>query len=297
MQKNILVIAPTRIGDAILAASLLAHLQQQPESKVTIATSRLSAPLYESYPMLREIIRIEKQSFSRHWLNIWQRTCATRWQAVYDFRGSALAYMLRADRRFVFKAPAQPMPKVEQFAHAFGIKQLPYPTLWTSPKHDAEAETLIPPHENILAIAPIANWAPKEWPLAHFETVAKQLLSGDLKGYRPMVICAAHEREKALPLLNALTSFSPIDVTRGETSLLGIYAGLKRCKLFVGNDSGLMHMAAAAAIPTLGLFGPTDAIAYQPWGAKARALIAPEGNLQALSPDTVVQALSALIIP
>ncbi|MCW9002114.1 MAG: glycosyltransferase family 9 protein, partial [Rhodospirillales bacterium] len=41
---------------------------------------------------------------------------------------------------------------------------------------------------------------------------------------------------------------------------------LRRCALYVGNDSGLMHMAAASGIPTLGLFGPSRVDHYAPWG-------------------------------
>jgi lipopolysaccharide export system permease protein len=56
-----------------------------------------------------------------------------------------------------------------------------------------------------------------------------------------------------------------------------------------------MHMAAAAGIPTLGLFGPTPHEVYQPWGAKAAYMVAPEGDLAKLSPADVAQKLSTLI--
>src|SRR3546814_14314158 len=44
---------------------------------------------------------------------------------------------------------------------------------------------------------------------------------------------------------------------------------LKRCALYVGNDSGLMHIAAASGIPTLGLFGPSRPENYAPWGERS----------------------------
>ena len=50
----------------------------------------------------------------------------------------------------------------------------------------------------------------------------------------------------------------------GRLSLPEIAAFLSRATLFVGNDSGLMHLAAAAGAPTLGLFGPTNAAEYAP---------------------------------
>jgi len=50
------------------------------------------------------------------------------------------------------------------------------------------------------------------------------------------------------------------------------YAALKRARLFIGADSGLMHMAAAAGAPTLGLFGPSDERLYAPWGVNGRTV-------------------------
>ena len=52
----------------------------------------------------------------------------------------------------------------------------------------------------------------------------------------------------------------------GGVDLLTAAAVLRRCALFVGNDTGLMHIAAAAGAPTLGLFGPSHASHYGPWG-------------------------------
>jgi ADP-heptose:LPS heptosyltransferase len=61
----------------------------------------------------------------------------------------------------------------------------------------------------------------------------------------------------------------------GRIDLLTAYACLKRARLFIGNDSGLMHLSAAAGAPTLGLFGPSDDRLYGPWGPDARALRGP----------------------
>jgi ADP-heptose:LPS heptosyltransferase len=52
----------------------------------------------------------------------------------------------------------------------------------------------------------------------------------------------------------------------GEPDLLTVAAALQRTALFIGNDSGLMHMAAAVGVPTLGLFGPSPVARYAPAG-------------------------------
>jgi ADP-heptose:LPS heptosyltransferase len=55
----------------------------------------------------------------------------------------------------------------------------------------------------------------------------------------------------------------------GRVDLLTAAAVLRRCALFIGNDTGLMHIAAACGMPTLGLFGPSPSRQYAPWGSRA----------------------------
>src|SRR5436309_616123 len=80
------------------------------------------------------------------------------------------------------------------------------------------------------------------------------------------VLAAAHERAQAAPLLAAPAPGGVIDLV-GRTDLLTAAAVLRRCSLFIGNDTGLTHIAAAAGIPTLALFGPSPVEQYAPWGA------------------------------
>jgi len=56
-----------------------------------------------------------------------------------------------------------------------------------------------------------------------------------------------------------------------------VAAALARCNLYIGNDSGLMHAAAAANIPTVGLFGPSYPHLYAPWGKHTTYARTPEG--------------------
>ena len=55
----------------------------------------------------------------------------------------------------------------------------------------------------------------------------------------------------------------------GKLNLIEVIAHLKKCKIFIGNDSGLMHIASASGIPTLGLFGPSLESRYAPKGNNA----------------------------
>ena len=64
----------------------------------------------------------------------------------------------------------------------------------------------------------------------------------------------------------------------------------------MGNDSGLMHLAAASGTPTLGLFGPTDAAEYAPSGPRAAAVTGIDASMASISVDAVEEAAARLLI-
>ena len=93
-------------------------------------------------------------------------------------------------------------------------------------------------------------------------------------GGRVMVLGAARDRSIGQQVAAAVSKERRIDLI-GEADLLVSYAALKRARLYIGNDSGLMHLAAAAGAPTLGLFGPSNEALYGPWGQSARSVRGP----------------------
>jgi ADP-heptose:LPS heptosyltransferase len=125
-----------------------------------------------------------------------------------------------------------------------------------------------------LALGPTANWPRKAWAADRFADIARRLTGsgGILPGGRVAVLGGPDERDAAKPAIDALPGC--IDLV-GRVDLLTAYACLKRCAFYVGNDSGLMHLAAAACIPTLGLFGPSKEELYAPWGPLAAAVRTP----------------------
>jgi ADP-heptose:LPS heptosyltransferase len=94
----------------------------------------------------------------------------------------------------------------------------------------------------------------------------------------------------AAPLLAALPG--ALDLV-GMLSLPEAAAVLRRSALFIGNDSGLMHLAAAAGAPTVGLFGPTDATIYRPAGPRATAVVA--DSMDAIGVHRVIKAANNLM--
>ncbi|MGH7160333.1 MAG: glycosyltransferase family 9 protein, partial [Acetobacteraceae bacterium] len=148
--------------------------------------------------------------------------------------------------------------------------------------------------EPIIALGPTANWAGKTWPPERFAELFHRLAAGPLGPARATILAGpgAEERALAAPLLTRLPD--AIDLT-GRLSLPEAAACLGRAALFVGNDSGLMHLAAAVGTPTIGLFGPTPADEYAPTGRAAMAVRSPTRHMQDLDVDAVAEAARALV--
>jgi ADP-heptose:LPS heptosyltransferase len=271
----ILFITQSRIGDAVLSSGLVKALADEIEdARFTIVGSALTAPLFARVPGLDRLIVMEKRRGGAHWLDLWGKVRLRRWGLVADLRGSAMAAALRPRRRAVHRPGQVPLHKVLEAARLLKMDESPpAPHLYTGPAEEARADEVTRGEGPILAIAPATNWVGKTWPAERFARVARELLGegGPLAGGRLMVVGSLADRQQAAPVLSAAPRERVIDLV-GREDLLVVHAALARARLFVGGDSGLMHMSAAAGAPTLGLFGPSDERLYGPWGPKARAV-------------------------
>jgi heptosyltransferase-3 len=269
---RILFITSTRIGDAVLSTGLLNHLAGiYPKARFTIACGPAAAPLFAAFPALERLIAMPKEKRSGHWLKLWLATFGTLWDMVVDLRRSAISWLLLTKERRVLKLSKAKIHRLRLLADLFSLAEPPAPRLWTSPEAEAEAERFLPNDgKPILALGPTANWTAKTWRGENFVELAKRLTAPEslLENARIVLFGAPNEREAARPVIDGLAGQRLVDLI-GNVDLVTVYACLKRASLYVGNDSGLMHMAAAANIPTIGLFGPSPEVHYAPWGEKS----------------------------
>lgn len=283
----ILFITATRIGDAVLSSGLIKRLADEiPHAAFTIVAGPDAAPLFAHVPGLTRVIPFEKARNGGHWFELWRQVRHTRWGLIVDLRGSGISGFLSRRRRAVHKRSALPVHKVLEAARILRMEDdPPAPYLFTSAEIEARADALTAGEGPILAVAPAANWVGKTWPVERFSQTANRLLSpeGPLAGGRLMVLGGPGDEPLARSLRDvALHRF--IDLT-GKTDLLTAFACLKRARMFIGNDSGAMHLAAASGCPTLGLFGPSDEQLYAPWGEATRVVRGHRGYEQIRAAD------------
>ncbi|GAN62449.1 lipopolysaccharide heptosyltransferase [Acetobacter indonesiensis NRIC 0313] len=295
---RILFITATRLGDAVLSTGLLAHLiRHVPDARFTIVCGPVAAGLFQNLPGLERVIVMEKRKHDLHWLDLWKNCIGQKWDLAIDLRGSAITFFLNTRKRLIMRGGRRPGLRVAHLGQVLKLSPPPLPTVWLNDADQTMADQMLPVSGPLIAIGPTANWTGKIWPtdryLALWAAVSKTLPAA-----RPVIFYGPGQQERMLaqPVLEALPN--AIDAG-GHFSLTQVAAMLTRCCLYIGNDSGLMHLAAASGTPTLGLFGPSRASEYAPSGPHTAWVVAPgpegEAPIAGLSVATVAEAANRLL--
>jgi ADP-heptose:LPS heptosyltransferase len=209
----------------------------------------------------------------------------------------------------VFKRAAQLPTMLERYARLCGPLGMKTPSLAPGglhlPDEAVRAAARAMGESPFVAIAPGSRWPSKRW--GGFPKMCATLAGEN----RILLVGDAADREFTGPIARALGDRC-LDIT-GTPSLVETAAHIARCRIFVGNDSGLMHLAEAVGVPVVSLFGPTvEAFGYYPSLARSRTIerrIAcrpcsrngstpcPRGTgecLSVIAPDTVAHTVATL---
>jgi len=264
-----LFVTSTRVGDAILSTGVLSRiLDENPGIKVTVACGPAAASLFEAVPGLERIIVLDKMLGSLHWAYLLGQTVGRRWDILVDLRNAPATYLIRAKKRYRLTLTRESGHRIRTLARVLGEQDNPpSPKVWLDDTRRETAKRLIPDGPPVLAVGPTANWRGKQWRGQSFAELIARLTApgGILPGARVAIFGRDDERPMALPVIESVPEDRLLDLV-GRIDLLTVCACMERAAFYVGNDSGLMHLAAASGIPTLGLFGPSPADQYAPWG-------------------------------
>jgi len=282
----ILCILESRPEDAVLSSGLLRRLHEEiPQATFTLVGSDASAPLFRDMPNLDDLLVIEGDGRGERF-KLWNRVRAQKWGLVVDLRGTDLSGWLSRRKRAVRTPWPKDEPPAHKVAQAARVLQVeddpPAPWLYTSAETEAEVDQFLKDYAKpvpgpILAIGPGSDWIGKVWQSERFAKVAGALLGpdGPMSDGRLLIVGEEADREAAHTIRMTVARERVIEA-QGRLDRLQTCALLKRCRLYVGNDSIWTHLASAAGIPTLGVFGPSDETLEGPWGPLGRAVRGPK---------------------
>ena len=161
-----------------------------------------------------------------------------------------------------------PRPTKESQVHAAWRGTGPRPTKESRINAAQRGKGPPPTRESLVAIHPGSPVALKRWRPKRYAKLADWLVAQK----RAKIIFVGVDAE--MPIIaeiQALMREKSFNIA-GKTSLTQLASILQLCQLFIGNDSGPMHLAAAVGIPTIGLYGPGDPGRFGPVGAQCQTL-------------------------
>ncbi|MGE0385347.1 MAG: glycosyltransferase family 9 protein [Gammaproteobacteria bacterium] len=290
-----LFVTLSNIGDAVMTTPALEALHgHQPHLRFDIVADARSAELFEPCPYRRDLHLFDKRGGVRDHLRLLRTLRRTRYECIVDLRTDGLCWLLRGRRRLGKRRPVPGRHAVLQHLDAVAPltgTQVPPPALWIDPARIAPARARMQARagERVLALGPGANWPGKIWPVERFAALVEVLADAF---DRVVLLGNGADRERAGALAARLAL--PAANLAGATDLGTAAAVLAASQAFVGNDSGLGHIAAAAGIPTLAVFGPGDPDRYRPWGPSADWIGSADRQIASVPVAAVAQRLRAL---
>lgn len=287
--RRVLLIRLRSIGDTVLATPSIDALRRfLPDSEIDILVEDWVAPLLAEHPSLHNIVSFERGSLGAR-ARVAHEIRSRRYDVVYNLHGGTTAtFLTRATgaRHRVGYASYQysqlhnhqaPSPlllwgqqkthSVEQQLALLGWTGVPVthrpPTHLAITRDAAERVTQLLETANLsdrtfALMHPAAAFATKQWPASSFGQVV-DFLAG--KG----IVTAAIAGPSQTTVLNDLITAANSHVVAFDLSLPEVSALAARARLFVGNDSGIAHIATAVRTPSVVIFGSSNIAHWRPW--------------------------------
>ncbi|MBA2260529.1 MAG: lipopolysaccharide heptosyltransferase II [Acidobacteria bacterium] len=281
LPERIVVRVPNWLGDAVMALPALVGVRAAfPDASLTVAAPPSIAPMFAENTGVgqQEVLTVERgdeanrlcdgrfdtilllpNSFRTAW-TARQSGIPERWGYAAGVRGPLLTRPVKRSRTAVHQATFY-----ADLVRALGIPASDAaPRIIPSDRTQKRAAALLEPACTV-GFAPGAAYGhAKRWPPDRVAQVVTRLVRE--RGARCVLVGSEGDREAG----RAIESSLPPDVTVtnliGRTDLRLLIGVLARCTAFVSNDSGAMHLAAAAGIPVTAIFGPTNEKATAPIG-------------------------------
>jgi len=304
--RRVLVVRLRSIGDTVLTTpSLFALRRFLPDTQIDILLEDWVAPVLDGSDLVDRVITLPRDSTAAR-ARLARDLRSTRYDVVYNLHGGTTATFLTRATGATHRVGFENYQYARLHNHV-----APSPlTIWQRPKlHSVEQQLALigwtgvpvtdrPPTrlavtksasisvgkkleaagfdsgESIAMIHPTAAFETKQWAVENFARVTEELCN---RGLAPVIVVADHEQKIAQMLREESSGRC---LTLADLSLPEVTALAARARLFVGNDSGIAHIAAATGSPCVVIFGSSNRNHWRPWTMQPNEIVFEELSCQ-----------------
>ena len=295
--KNVLVLQTSFLGDSLLTLPLLRRLKESlPGARVSVLTLPKNGDVFRNNPWVDEVILDDKRGEHAGPFGTCKIAAELKRRGFdlaviphRSFRSALVAWLARIPRRVGFAASAGRFLLTDAVPFAWLTHDLERNLALARPVGGqtrpliGESRYIVPPPPSpdfaarlaaagiapdarLAGVHPGAAWATKRWLPERFAELCRRLKS---EGLTPVLIGGPGDAALGAEIARASGAADLV----GQTDLEELKSLMGRLALFVTNDSGPMHLAAAAGVPVVAIFGATTReLGFFPYGAGHRVV-------------------------
>lgn len=284
---KIIIRSPNWIGDAVLCLSSIDYIKEKmPQTYITILAKNWVKEIFLNHPAVDEIISLDKPKTILI-KEIKNRNFDTGILFTNSFSSAFLFFITgikkrvgyKTDLRSLFLTGGLPLPENLEKMHqrdyyleiakkaAGGNWISKNPAIYLANEEIERADSIlknfdISQNTKIVGIFPGASYGPaKMWGIEKFKLLAEKIIEN--KNIKVLVFGGNKEKELGEIMQNKTSGIINLC---GKTTARELMALIKRCSVFITNDTGPMHIASALDVPVIAIFGPTNPDRTSPLG-------------------------------
>ena len=339
--ENVLILQTSFLGDTVLTLPLICEVRRRfPVKQLSVLCLPASGELLQDHPAIDEIITYDKKNSDRGWQGL--RRSAARVKARNftvaltphkSLRSALILYLAAIPRRvgfresrgwFLFHQRAERNPRLHDVERnlsvlqAFGVPpedcrrtiDMPVSAATQNAVNEKLRALGVYDNDSIVGVSPGSVWPTKRWSPGGFAALIRMVRQKH--GCR-VLLFGGSDDAAVVEEVQRQCGQSAVSLV-GRIGLRELAAAISRCRVFVTNDSGPMHIAVARRIPTVAVFcATTPDLGFYPYASNAivvqrdlacrpcashggrRCPLGTEDCIRQISPQTVMQAVEKLL--
>jgi heptosyltransferase-2 len=339
--ENVLILQTSFLGDTVLTLPLISEVRHRfPVKRLTVLCLPLSRDLLLDHPAIDDIITDDKKNSDRGWRGVWRTAARVREKKFTlaltphkSLRSALILYLAAIPHRvgfresrgwFLFQHRVERNSEVHDaernlsVLQAFGLRpeqcqralDLPVSSATQNIVDEKLSALGVAENELIVGISPGSVWPTKRWSAAGFAALIQMLRQ---KFACRVLLFGGFDDDDVVEDVRRRCGDGAISLV-GRINLRELPAAINRCRVFVTNDSGPMHIAVARRVPTVAIFcATTPELGFYPYTKNAivvqrdlscrpcashggrRCPLGTEDCIRQISPGTVLHAVEKLL--